>query len=422
MNDNIIRRVFVLGTLAIIGILAVQSFWVMRTWSLTNEAFHQKVNIALQKVAQNLSDYDGIALPNYNLVQRKSSSYYVVNIDNVIDAGVLEHYLVKQFEAAGLNTTFEYAIYDCSKDDFQFGNTCTVGDPEKSAPQPGLLPKYDEFIYYFVVNFSDRKSYLLGEMTLTVFFTIILLLAVLFFVYSLYIILNQKRLSEMQRDFINNMTHEFKTPISTIKVSADVFLDHPTIQTDDRLKRYASIIQEQNLRLNNQVEKVLQFAKTEKDSLKLNLEPVDLHQFLKDCLPGIELKIHELNGAITTKLNAKGSTVQADQVHLGNVINNLLDNAIKYRKGIPKIVIRTESDGRNIRLHIKDNGIGIPKEHQKKIFQKFYRVPTGDIHNVKGFGLGLFYIKNICDRHNWNIKLKSQAGKGTSITIEIKLV
>jgi two-component system, OmpR family, phosphate regulon sensor histidine kinase PhoR len=258
---------------------------------------------------------------------------------------------------------------------------------------------------------------------LTLVFTAISLLTVIFFIYSLTVILRQKRLSELQKDFINNMTHEFKTPISTIKVAADVFASTPSVSSDPRLARYAQIIREQNNRLNTQVEKVLQLTRIDRNTLDLNKEIINVHELLGTILPAMQVKIEEKDGNLTQNLAAAQPYIKADTLHLTNIIHNLLDNAVKYSKdGKPDIEVRTEDNGKNIRLVIADKGIGIDKEHQKKVFFRFYRVPTGNIHNVKGFGLGLFYVKNIIQAHNWQVELDSELDKGTTITMEMPKV
>jgi len=226
----------------------------------------------------------------------------------------------------------------------------------------------------------------------------------------------------MQKDFINNMTHEFKTPISTIKISSDVFLKNENVKEDKRLHRYATIIKEQNERLNNQVEKVLQIARVERDNFKLNLEEVNLHEILHHTMDSAEVKIYAQNGEIRNDFNATKAFIKADKLHLTNILHNLLDNAIKYCKKTPEILIKTEDLGNKIKLTIKDKGIGIDKEFQGKVFDKFFRVPTGNVHNVKGFGLGLFYIKNICTAHGWRIQLNSEPDQGTEINILLNKV
>ena len=420
MKSSVIRQVVILGAIAIISIIAIQSYWVLKTWDLKEQEFHQSVTIALRKVAENLSVLNESVLPLKNLVTRLSSNYYVVNMEDVIDAGQLEFFLQREFEALAMNIDFEYAIFDCSSDEMVYGNYCTYSVEPKDNVELGKLPKYDQFTYYFGVKFPTRSSYLLGEMQLSIFFTIMLFITLIFFAYSIFVILRQRRLSQMQKDFINNMTHEFKTPISTIKISADVFLNNKAIQKDDRLMRYANIIKDQNQRLNDQVEKVLQLAKIERDSFKLNTEKVDLHELLGSTLQSVDLKVAEKGGVLRNNLKASKPIIEADKLHLSNIIYNLLDNAVKYCREKPEITIETADVGNKILLKIVDKGVGIAKEDQSKVFDKFYRIPTGNIHNVKGFGLGLFYVKKICDVHDWKINLESEPDRGTVISILMK--
>jgi len=415
MKDSTIRRVIVLGALAILGVLAVQSYWVIRTWNLQEQEFNDKVQIALLNVAKDLEKI-GSQLPSQGLISQISTNYYVVNINDIINANTLEFYLRNQLEAIGLAEDFEYGIYDCSSNKMVYGNYISY-DPENVDIKKEDLPMYDEYLYYFGVRFPNRTGYLLNSMNFTILFSLILLMTIAFFAYTLYIILRQKRLSEMQKDFINNMTHEFKTPISTIKISANTFLNHPTVQADNRLLQYASIINDQNNRLNSQVEKVLQLARIERDNFRLKKEPINLHELLEHIIGSTKLKVAELGGSLDATLNAKKIIVSADKLHLTNILHNLLDNAMKYRKEIPEISIKTEDSGEKIHLKIIDKGLGINKEEQGKVFQKFYRVPTGNVHNVKGFGLGLFYVKNICREHGWKLELESEEGKGTTINI-----
>ena len=225
----------------------------------------------------------------------------------------------------------------------------------------------------------------------------------------------------MQKDFINNMTHEFKTPISTIKISADVFLNAPQIQQDKRLLQYASIIKEQNQRLNNQVENVLQLARIERSNFTLKQEVIDLHPFLTDIAVSTALHVEKMGGHLHPNFAPTDIYIKADRLHLSNVLHNLLDNAMKYCKKAPYIKLHTQKQGNSVVIIIADNGIGISRDQQEKVFEKFYRVPTGNVHDVKGFGLGLFYVKTICKKHGWKLSLDSEIGKGTSIGIVIPL-
>lgn len=418
MKNSIIIRVVILGALSIIGIIAIQTYWVKNTWNVKEQEFHEKVNIALLNVAETFEKI-GKALPTYDLIERVSLNYYVVNINDIIDANNLEYFLQKELEKVGLADDFEYGIYDCATDQMVYGNyiSYNVSDEIKTV-QKTNLPTYDKFIYYFGVRFPNRTGQVLSSMPLTLIFSSILLITVFFFTYSIFVIVRQKQLSEMQKDFINNMTHEFKTPISTIKISADVFLNNENIKKDKRLSQYAKIIKEQNERLNNQVEKVLQLARIERDNFKLNKEALNLHEIIEESIKSTELKVVEKGGSLVTDFQAKYPDIYADRLHLTNILYNLLDNAVKYTQDAPRILIKTKDLGMGkLQFSVVDNGIGIEKDALAKVFNKFYRVPTGNVHDVKGFGLGLFYIKNICNSHGWRVNIKSEVGEGTTVTI-----
>lgn len=420
MSNKIIIRVVILGAIAMIAVISVQTYWVLQTLDIKSNEFNQSVRIALRKATEKLAEISQFELPSQDLIKQVSSNIYVVNTEASIDANLLEHFLRTELEARSLNEDFEYAIYDCSSREMVYGDYCSYeNDPPKLKDKATNFPKQEELTYYFGVTFPNRSNHLMGEMGFSIFFSAISLLTILFFIYALAVILRQRRLSQMQKDFINNMTHEFKTPISTIKISSNVFLQNENIQKDQRLHKYANIINEQNERLNNQVEKVLQIARIEGESFELKKEELDVNNILQDIIQSVEIKVNQLGGKINSKLGGTQSKITADKLHLTNIIHNLIDNAIKYCKATPEITVETKDIDGNLELSIADNGIGIDKEFQSKIFQKFYRVPTGNVHNVKGFGLGLFYVKNICKAHGWKINIESEKGEKTKVLIKM---
>ena len=420
MNNREIKGLIILGVATVFTLLSLQVYWVYNSWKTEDSSFNQSVHIALRNVAQSLADFNGSQLPPKNLIKRISADYYVVNIEDVIDANVLEHYLTIEMNKHSLITDFEYGIYDCASEEMLYGSYCNLDDYDSKSAITKKLPKYDEFFYYFGVKFPTKSGYVLGNINFAILFSLITLLLTGFFIYSIFIIIRQRRLSELQKDFINNMTHEFKTPISSILLSSNVLLKDQKIQGDSRLLQYTNIIKDQNKRLNDQVEKVLNLAKTEKDQFKLNLEKLSLNQLVENTIASSKPKIQAAGAIINFKPTESKDTITADRLHLTNVISNLIDNAIKYSNKSAQINIETKSTDKGIKFIIKDNGLGIAKDEQSKIFDKFYRVSTGDVHNVKGFGLGLFYVKNICDAHFWKLKLKSELNKGTEVSIKIK--
>ena len=282
------------------------------------------------------------------------------------------------------------------------------------------MPLYKKYTYYFGVYFPNKSSYVFSEMDTWFMLSAVLLLVILFFGYTLLVILRQKRWSELQKDFINNMTHEFKTPIATINVSADVLQTPSILDQPQRLQNYAQIIKEQSLRLNGQVEKVLQVAKLEQRALGLHPETLDLVKELDNICAGFRAH-YEGQILLTTNFDNKYTGIAADPMHFRNVIQNLLDNAVKYSDSPAEILLRTEQRDNKVHVVVEDQGRGIPSEYLTKVFHKFVRVPTGNQHNVKGFGLGLYYVKRICQLHRWKIEIQSELGKGTQFTIGIPL-
>lgn len=419
MRRNQIRFVVVLGAFAIIGIIVVQAYWLKKSWNINEKQFNQTIFIGLKNVAEKMSSYNQSILPDENPVSQLSSNYFVVNVNSVIDANILEYFLKTEFDKHNITIDYEYAIYDCHNDKMVYGNYVPVKGKEKPLGLTTNLPKYSDYIYYFGVNFPSKSSYLSGDMSLWMVFTVILLVSVVFFGVSIFIILQQKRLSEMQKDFINNMTHEFKTPISSINISADVITNPDIIHSPQRLMNYGAIIKQENNRLNKQVEKVLQIARIEKSGFELKIEEIDINDLVTEVIKNCRANNDHINGMIKADLDATAGHIFADRLHFTNIVHNLLDNAMKYAGINPEITIKTRRAHLKIILEISDTGPGISKEYHKKVFQKFFRVPTGNIHDVKGFGLGLYYVKNICQAHKWPIKLDSEPGKGTKFIIEI---
>lgn len=418
MSEQLIRRVLILGSLAIVGVIAVQSYWLLKTWDVRDNDFDQSVNIALRNVAQLISKQNKTVLPKQNLIQRRSSNVYAVNINSKIeDINFLEKLLYREITDVFINTDFEYAVYDCATGELIYGNYCKMDNSKPEKKRSSVLPKFQHLDYYFVIKFPERESYVVGNLWINILIGSVAILSVLFFTYSILVILKQQRLSEHQKDFINNMTHEFKTPISSIKIASEVLQSDSSIQQNNRLHRYATIIKEQNNRLNEQVEKVLNVTRLENDTLKLIKTDIDLNDLLASVVEAHELKIGKEN--ITFSEDIENVKIVADQLHLTNVLYNMLDNATKYCNQQPKIKISIFTKDKGIGISINDNGIGISKENIKYLFEKFYRVNTGNVHDVKGFGLGLYYVKSICVAHGWNIEVKSELGVGSTFTITI---
>lgn len=273
---------------------------------------------------------------------------------------------------------------------------------------------------YLLVDFPQQKNYLLGSIWVllgaSVLFTFIIIVV---FAYTIHILFRQKKLSEIKSDFINNMTHEFKTPIATISLAADAISNPVIVDNKEKVLHYSNIIKDENKRMNSQVEKVLQMALLDKNQISLSKDEIDMHDIIVRAVENISLQVEEKSGKISTDLRAENFEIVGDEVHLMNVIYNLMDNANKYSPETPDITVTTENNTSGIFVTISDKGIGMNQENLKMIFEKFYRVPTGNVHNVKGFGLGLAYVKAVLDAHNGTIEVNSQPGKGSSFKIFI---
>lgn len=418
MKYRHIRYVVLLGAIAIIGIISIQVYFMKREWNNKEKQFAQTATICLRNVAAKIYKFNNTAPSTLNPVRQLSSNYFVVDINSEIDANILEHYLKVEFAKYNIQTDYEYGIYNCENDVMEYGNYLFYNGTVKEDAISVDLPKYSGYNYYFGVNFPLLSNTIAGDMTLWFFLVGILAISVLFFSYSIFVILKQKRLSELQRDFINNMTHEFKTPIASINIAADVITNPLSINEPARILTYGSVIKQEINRLNDQVDKVLQIARIEKSGFHLRIEQIDLNTIIRQAVDNC-LATHGSKVKITCELMENVGPVAADRMHLTNIFYNLLDNAVKYAGASPEINIKTETSGNKIRIYVSDNGPGIERVHQKRVFNKFYRIPTDNVHDVKGFGLGLFYVKSICEAHRWKIYLDPSPATGTTFILEI---
>jgi two-component system phosphate regulon sensor histidine kinase PhoR len=267
---------------------------------------------------------------------------------------------------------------------------------------------------YIVEPENYFKNHLATLLIFAALFTSIIIAA---FVLTIRTMLSQKKLSEIKSDFINNMTHEFKTPIATIQLASDALNNEKVISNEEQIRYYSGIIKEENRRMNKQVEKILQAAQLERDEIKLQLKKIDVHQIIAKVAEHTKLQMEEIGAAFETQLQAQSTTILADEVHFTNIMYNLVDNAIKYSKENPRIRIATKNVGNQIEIKVADNGIGMDKETVGHIFEKFFRAHTGNIHNVKGFGLGLTYVKNIVQAHRGKVEVSSEPGIGSTFTL-----
>jgi two-component system phosphate regulon sensor histidine kinase PhoR len=416
VKRNSIRIIVLLASVLFAGLVLTQVFWVRKAYTLQERQLDYDITKSLKNVAQQILIHNQDSAQLYDPVEQVSDKVFRVRIQESLEPVYLESLLSLEFRKEEINLEFEYSIYDCFNDSVLFSRN--VGFTQEVVP--GVAPEFDwqNDAHYFGVYFPNKDDQVLAGLNFWFFSSTLLLLVLLFFSWTIWLILRQKRLSEIKNDFINNMTHELKTPISTISLSSKMLLKEDL--DAEKRKNFAQIIDKENDRLSLQVEKVLQIATLEKEKLELNVKAVDMHVLIQECLTVFSLSMEEKGGEFQLDLQAKNSLMIGDEVHLTNILHNLVDNAIKYSPEAPRVEIKSWNEGKHLLVQVRDEGIGMDPLVGKKIFEKFYREPQGNIHDVKGFGLGLFYVKNMVKAHSGNVSLKSEVGSGSSFTLKFK--
>ncbi len=345
-------------------------------------------------------------------------------IEKRIDKYLLDALLKNEFNSQNINTPYEFGVYTYGDSNYCIEKT---GNYTKELSTKGLVfnlfpgDMFSSNPSLLTIYFPDAQQYLLSKMWFILLIAIVLIIVIMaVFMYSISTIIRQKRLSDMKNDFINNMTHEFKTPVSTIALACEALNDNDIKQSASIMQSYIGIINDENKRLGKMAEKILQTAILDTGQLNLKYENIDINRIIEDVYKSMVIVINNRNGILEKRLNAKNNIIFADKVHITNMIYNLIDNANKYTPNIPHIIISTQDYNEGILIKIKDNGIGISKSNQKKVFEKLYRVPTGNKHDVKGFGLGLSYVKVITELHEGNISVESELRKGSTFKIYLQ--
>jgi len=472
MSRNAIWWIIILMSSALMGIAIIQFFWIKWQIDLKENEFDQKVRIVQNNVRDLIHDDHDIregkmkSFTDFGITDKKDKNKILLNkqvnkvIENTknpylrdriskeistllnnpdnnlenINKDVLRAIMVDQMGRQGIDLAYDYGIYSNKNEAFNIinghyaapisGSSSSFEDLESR----GLYNtpyKIDLFTKrkenppgHLAIFFPNRTGYLWSKVWRSMLASLLFTGLILFcFSYTIYVILKQKKVSEMKTDFINNMTHEFKTPIATISLATDSITNKMTINDENKIKRFANIIKEENSRMLNQVEKVLQMAKIDKEDFKLNLVELDIHYLIEKAARNMSLKLDKRNGTITTKLKAANSFILGDQNHISNILHNLLDNAEKYSDKEPLIIVSTDSTNEGINITITDSGIGMSTDSLKSIFDKFYRVHTGNRHDVKGFGLGLSYVKALVTAHKGSVSVDSELGKGSSFKV-----
>ncbi len=418
MKGKTLKYIILLAAISVAGVFLIQFGFLKSSYNFTEKKFKESTSVALKEVvwqmllaSGNTSSFDSITP-----VQIVSANYYIVNVNTTIDKYLLKSHLIEELKKHEIYSDFEFAIFNPVLEQMDEGILIQNGEEKPSDYQFQASGNNSN---YFGIHFTNRSSYFVSQLSIWYFLTGLLVVIILFFGYTLTVIIKQRQLSEVQKNFINNLTHELKTPISSIAIASSVLNNQDILNTPERLFTYARIIQEQNTRLSKNVEKVLNLASLEKNRIHLNREEINLNEIITEIAAQFKqtdfgqkanVKIY----AIDLKLN-----ILADRFHFSNLMQNILENGAKYCEEQPLLTISANQKKKIIELAVTDNGIGIPKDQRKKIFTKFYRVPTGNVHNVKGFGLGLDYVQKIVSAHKWKIKVDENPAGGSIFTLII---
>ena len=442
--------IVVLITLSLIGIIYIQINWILTMIENKKEELHQNILVEVAKVGQGLADGRN-SMAGSRILRFKPGPVWrpdplttelqrVPPITQSYSVEEVAGRLRKAFDKAGLkNVTFDFSlISNSASSDQNFHSQDELQSPDfireyndsnrnwqffypMQAPENTEANSIlaDEGLWVVIHDFNGLVQ---GEMRFmiisAIFFTLVIVAA---FSVTLIALLRQKKLSEIKNDFINNMTHEFKTPLATISLAVDALRNEKVVQDREKSGYFTGIIKEENRRMNKQVETILQASLLDRQDQQLNLRSLHVHQIIQEAMENFQLQLEGKGGNFELQLNAKNDLIEADEVHFMNLITNLIDNAIKYSKDNLLIKITTHSTTKSLVIRIEDNGIGMNKETQRRIFEKFYRAHTGNLHNVKGFGLGLSYVKTIVEAQRGKIKVDSTIGKGTTFTLEFPL-
>lgn len=443
------KRIFtiisVLITISLIGTIFIQVSWIKNLALVKEDIIKQKINTAAKKVVNDLvsqtpvrgsiaSDPKKNSFLTDNYLREYNKHTIASRQVDVNDLQKKMKALLAEDDIRNINIELGYASFDDnnfksatqnflpiyeSEDTVNNFHCNFIVDALSGTPDENLIGKNALFVVVPHIKSLVYKS-LRWRIAASVGFTLVILAA---FYLTFITMLRQKKLAKIKNDFINNMTHEFKTPIATISLAVDAMRNDKVISDRAKLGYFSGIIKEENQRMNRQVETILKASQLEKQEVQLALKPAHLHEIIKDVVENFSLQLEEKHGRVELDLKAANDLVDADEVHFSNLVNNLVDNALKYsRENVPPVVkVSSQSNGKKFWLKVEDNGIGMNRDTLKKIFERFYRAHTGNIHNVKGFGLGLSYVKTMVEAHDGDIKAESTPGKGSTFTVELPL-
>ncbi len=422
MGKRTISAIIIFASLSLGGLITTQTLWVKKAVNLAEEQHDHRVDLALDDVLSELTDTTGIS-EKRRVQESTGIPQHTNNFFAAVDTAKLHRLLIKYINYHSLDNRFSYYIVKTSNDSviFSYGKK-TDNLSGLKVHKACLHCVYKDDYYHLALCFPYQTKQTLAGMSAWLGLSSVFLIIIIFsFYYTITTIIKQKKISEIRDDLINNITHELKTPIATISLASEVILNSGDKISKERNLKYARIIFEENSRMRSQVDKVLQMATMDRGELSLDTSSLKMNEFVRRVVDNLCLEHCETTVKLDYHLDASHDELLADPVQIANVITNLVNNSLKYSMDEPHITIRSSTEKNDYVFSVEDKGIGISKENIKHIFDKFYRVPTGNVHNVKGFGLGLYYVKTIVEAHKGKIFIDSEPGKGTRFDVFLPL-
>lgn len=419
IRSRTLRLVILTSTVLVTIIIAIQLIWLQKVYLYEEKQFNINVSKSIRGLYDDMELVNDVSDNVQKVIDNINPDVYLLKIDCSPDLEQLWINLRAELTDFDVYTDCRAAIYSPEKNEYTVEEYIDLPDAYHGGTLKGKdLPLIKKDYAYILLFFPHRGQYIIKQMLFWIASSGLLLLVLIGFGFSIFYLYRQKFFNETQKDFVNNFTHEFKTPLAVIKVASDVLQQKNILEKSERLKNYAGIISDQTSHLQAQVQRLLEIAYTDRSSLPLEKENFDINMLIREAINDLQPLIEQKNASINTNFEIPSIMIKADRSYLRLCFINLIENAIKYSSN-PVIRINTRLKGSDIVISVKDNGIGIAKVHQKKIFDRFYRIKEGELHTSKGFGLGLNFVKKVIDTHNGKIELESEPGKGSDFTIII---
>lgn len=418
MRSATLKWIVLLSTLVVAIIIIVQLYWLNKIYSYEQKQFDTDIVKAVRGLFEDVDLTNSPVSDLKKRIEHPDPNTFYVRIEKVPARDSLVKFITAEFQDFGVNADCRISIFNQEKKHIAYSSYVAFAAShyqDSLSKRPPIVPKDYSFIHLY---FPHRDKFVINQITFWITGAIFLVVILVCFAASLFFLYKQKTLNEIQKDFVNNFTHEFKTPLAVMKIASDVMINPSIAQQPERLKKYSIIIKEQTEHLQHQVERLLKTATSDNHKLNLEKESFHLNALIQDVLHVLDPMIVEKSVKVELDLDEKSDLVVADRSHFAMVLVNLLENAIKYSTD-PHVLIKTMMVDEGFTISVKDNGIGIEKQYTKLLFRKFFRVPTGDVHNVKGFGLGLNFVKKVIDSHHGKIIVNSLPGIGTEFKISL---